>query len=174
MITACCVSAFCHYILQLALLDSMLIGAVISSTDAASVFSILRSKNLSLKDGTASMIELESGSNDPIAFMMTMIILSFINGQSSISGVISMLFSQVTFGAIIGVGTAIIGVFILRKLKIATDGLETIFITALILISYSLSDYFVGNGYLSVYITGIILGNSRINNKIILVHFLTG
>lgn len=174
VITACCVSAFCHYILQLALLDSMLIGAVISSTDAASVFSILRSKNLSLKDGTASMIELESGSNDPIAFMMTMIILSFINGQSSISGVISMLFSQVTFGAIIGVGTAIIGVFVLRKLKIATDGLETIFITALILISYSFSDYFGGNGYLSVYITGIILGNSRINNKIILVHFFDG
>ncbi|MGL4663712.1 MAG: TrkA C-terminal domain-containing protein, partial [Clostridium butyricum] len=59
-------------------------------------------------------------------------------------------------------------------LKIATDGLETIFITALILISYSFSDYFGGNGYLSVYITGIILGNSRINNKIILVHFFDG
>ena len=174
VITAFCVGAFCHYILKFALLDSMLIGAVISSTDAASVFSILRSKNLSLKDGTASMIELESGSNDPIAFMMTMIVLSFINGGNSISGVISMLFSQITFGGIIGIFTAIVGIFVLRKLKIATDGLETIFITALILISYSVSDYIGGNGYLSVYITGIILGNSRINNKIILVNFFDG
>lgn len=174
VITAFCVGAFCHYILKFALLDSMLIGAVISSTDAASVFSILRSKNLSLKDGTASMIELESGSNDPIAFMMTMIVLSFINGGNSISGVISMLFSQITFGGIVGIFTAIVGIFVLRKLKIATDGLETIFITALILISYSVSDYIGGNGYLSVYITGIILGNSRINNKIILVNFFDG
>lgn len=174
VITAFCVGAFCHYILKFALLDSMLIGAVISSTDAASVFSILRSKNLSLKDGTASMIELESGSNDPIAFMMTMIVLSLINGGNSISGVVSMLFSQITFGGIIGVFTAIFGVFVLRKLKIATDGLETIFITALVLISYSVSDYMGGNGYLSVYITGIILGNSRINNKIILVNFFDG
>lgn len=174
VITALLTSIFCYYILQFPLLDSFLIGAVISSTDAASVFSILRSKKLSLKDGTASMLELESGSNDPVAFMMTIIILGFINGTSSISGSLYMLFCQIVFGIIIGVCVALIGSFSLRKLKIVNDGLETIFMTALVLISYSLCEYFGGNGYLSVYITGIILGNSKINSKIILVHFFDG
>lgn len=174
VITALLTNVFCYYILKFTLLDSLLIGAVISSTDAASVFSILRSKNLSLKYGTASMLELESGSNDPIAFMMMMIILSFINGTSSASGVVYMLFSQIIFGLIIGICVAVIGIFSLRKLRIVNDGLETIFMTALVLVSYSLCEYIGGNGYLSVYITGIILGNSKINNKIILVHFFDG
>ncbi|WP_294376475.1 potassium/proton antiporter [uncultured Clostridium sp.] len=174
LITAFLTSAFCHYILKFTLLDSFLIGAVISSTDAASVFSILRSKHLSLKYGTASMLELESGSNDPIAFMMMMIIISFIKGTSSVSGTIYMLFSQIVFGVLIGVGVAVAGIFALRRLKIVTDGLETIFMTALVLVSYALSESIEGNGYLSVYLTGIILGNSKINNKIILVHFFDG
>lgn len=174
LITAFLTSVFCHYILKFTLLDSFLIGAVISSTDAASVFSILRSKHLSLKYGTASMLELESGSNDPIAFMMMMIIISFIKGTSSVSGTIYMLFSQIVFGVLIGVGVAVAGIFALRRLKIVTDGLETIFMTALVLVSYALSESIEGNGYLSVYLTGIILGNSKINNKIILVHFFDG
>lgn len=174
IITAVLTGAFCYYILKLALMDSCLIGAVISSTDAASVFSILRSKNLNLKDGTASLLEIESGSNDPVAFMMTVIVLTVINGTGSASKIISMIFSQVGLGVIIGIGIALMGIFILRKLEIVTDGLETIFITSLALISYSLSEYLGGNGYLSVYITGIILGNSKINNKVILVHFFDG
>ena len=174
VITAILTSIFCHYVLKLALMDSLLIGAVISSTDAASVFSILRSKNLNLKDGTASLLEIESGSNDPVAFMLTMIVLTIINGTSSVSKITNMIFCQIGFGILIGIGTALMGIFTLRKLKIVTDGLDTIFITSLALISYSLSEYFGGNGYLSVYITGIILGNSKIHNKVILVHFFDG
>lgn len=174
IVTAFITGVFCYYILNFPMLDSFLIGSVISSTDAASVFSILRSKNLSLKDGTAPMLELESGSNDPMAFMLTMITLGFMSGTSGISGSFYMLFSQIFFGIAIGLFVTLIGILSLRKLKIVSDGLETIFITALILISYSLSSYFGGNGYLSVYITGIILGNSKINNKIILVHFFDG
>lgn len=173
-VTALLTSLFCFYILKFDLLDSFLIGSVISSTDAASVFSILRSKNLSLKDGTASMLELESGSNDPAAFMLTMISLSCINGTGDVMGILRMLFSQVVFGSLIGISIAFIGVFILKKLDIITEGLETIFMVALVLISYSLSQYTGGNGYLSVYLTGIIIGNSKITNKIILVHFFDG
>ncbi|MBE6063013.1 MAG: potassium/proton antiporter [Clostridium butyricum] len=173
-ITALLTGLFCFYILKFTFLDSFLIGSVLSSTDAAAVFSILRLKNLSLKDGTASMLELESGSNDPVAFMLTMISLSCMNGTGGVIKIFYMIFSQVVFGTLVGVSIAVIGVFALKKLDIITDGLETIFIIALVLISYSLSEIVGGSGYFSVYLTGIILGNSRINNKIILVHFFDG
>ncbi|HCW53372.1 MAG TPA: potassium/proton antiporter [Clostridium sp.] len=174
IITALFTSLFCFYVLKFALLDSFLISSVISSTDAASVFSILRSKNLSLKDGTSSMLELESGSNDPAAFMLTMITLSFMNNTGNVTTILYMIFSQIAFGIIVGVTVAVIGVLTLKKLDIITDGLETIFIIALILSSYSLCEYVHGSGYLSVYLTGLILGNSKITNKIILVHFFDG
>lgn len=73
--------AFCHFALHTSVEEGFLIGAVISSTDAASVFSILRSKNLDLKHGTSSMLELESGSNDPVAYMLTMIAIMLIKGR---------------------------------------------------------------------------------------------
>lgn len=174
LITAFLTGSFCFYVLKFTLLDSFLIGSVISSTDAAAVFSILRSKNLSLRDGTASMLELESGSNDPAAFMLTIISLTCMTGTGSITKILYMIFSQVVFGVLIGVSIAVIGVFTFKKLDIITDGLETIFIIALVLISYSLCEAAQGSGYLSVYLTGIILGNSKINNKIILVHFFDG
>ena len=174
LITAFLTCIFCFYVLKFTLFDSLLIGCVISPTDAASVFSILRSKNLSLKDGTASMLELESGSNDPAAFMITMIVLNYMNGQVTAAGIGYMVFAQIVFGVLIGVGIALIAIFALNKLNIVTNGLETIFMIAVVLTSYALSEYFGGNGYLSVYLTGIILGNAHIKSKIILVHFFDG
>lgn len=173
-ITAILTCVFCHFILGFKLIESFLIGAVISSTDAASVFSILKSKNLSLKYGTSSLLELESGSNDPMAYMLTMVALMFMSGAGSIGKISYMLFAQVVYGALIGIVIAIVGIFILKKLKIVTEGVETIYIIALALGSYSIAQVVGGNGYLSVYLTGIILGNSTMKNKIILVHFFDG
>lgn len=79
VLTSVLTGIFCHYVLHMSLKEGMLLGAVVGSTDAASVFSILRSKQLNLKDGTASILEVESGSNDPVAYMMTMIILSWMS-----------------------------------------------------------------------------------------------
>lgn len=174
IITAIFTCGFCHYVLKFPLVESFLIGAVISSTDAASVFSILKSKNLNLKDGTASLLEVESGSNDPMAYMLTMIALMFMSSEWRIGQIGYMLFAQVIYGVVVGVVVAIIGIFILKKLKIVTEGVETIFIIALALASYGIASAISGNGYLSVYLTGIILGNSTIKNKIILVHFFDG
>lgn len=81
LLTAFIVGLFCYFILKIDLLESFLIGSVISSTDAASVFSILRSKHLNLNDNTASLLEIESGSNDPFSYMLTIIVLSLMNGQ---------------------------------------------------------------------------------------------
>lgn len=173
IITALSTCVFCHFILKINLGESFLIGSVISSTDAASVFSILRSQKLNLKDGTASLLEIESGSNDPVAYMMTIIGLMLINGIGDQS-ITYMIFSQIIYGILIGVIIAIAAIWVLQKLKFNTDGLETIFIIAIAILSYALPSYIGGNGYLSVYLTGIIIGNSKIKNKIILVHFFDG
>lgn len=173
-ITAMLTGGFCYYCLKFQLLESFLIGAVISSTDAASVFSILRSRRLSLKDGTAPLLEVESGSNDPASYMLTMIAITMMQGGISGQGIAYMVFAQVVYGCCMGTALAALGLFGLKKFKIITEGAETIFIMALVLTSYGLTQRIGGNGFLSVYITGIILGNSDIRNKIVLVHFFDG
>ena len=174
IITTLLTGLFCYFVLKINFLESLLIGAIISPTDAASVFSILRSKKLNLKDGTSSLLEIESGSNDPVAYMLTVIILSLINGNSSISTIPYMIFSQIVYGVVIGIVIAKVGAYILEKTNFITNNLDTIFAIAIALISFSLPELIGGNGYLSVYLTGIILGNSNIKNKIVLVHFFDG
>lgn len=172
VLTALSLTAFCGLILHIDWLESFLIGAVLSSTDAASVFSILRSKKLSLKYGTASLLEIESGSNDPVSYMLTTIAIAMLTGSESSMG--SMLFAQIVFGILAGVGVAAIAIVILQKTSVVTESMDTIFIIAVVLLSYALPDMVGGNGYLSVYLTGIILGNSRIRSKKVMVHFFDG
>lgn len=172
VLTALSLTVFCALVLRMDWLESFLIGAVLSSTDAASVFSILRSKKLALRYGTASLLEIESGSNDPVSYMLTTIAIMMLTGQKSSMGY--MLFAQIVFGILIGVGVAAIAIIILQKTTIVTESMDTIFIVAVVLAAYALPDMIGGNGYLSVYLTGIILGNSRIRNKKILVTFFDG
>lgn len=172
LITALSLTFFCSFILKMSLLESFLIGSVLSCTDAASVFSILRSKRLSLKYGTAPLLEIESGSNDPTSFMLTTMAITFITGAKTSIGY--MIFAQFVFGGLIGVAIAVIAIIILKKTTMVPEGLDTIFLVAIILASYSLPLLIDGNEYLSVYLTGIILGNSSIRHKKILVPFFDG
>ncbi len=174
LLTALFVGLFCHYALGTELLSGLLIGSVISSTDAASVFSILRSKHLNLKYGTASILELESGSNDPFAYMLTIVILSVMNGDFTAGNIAYMLFAQVVYGILTGAVIAILATNFLRHFKFASSGFDTIFLFAIGIISYALPTLIGGNGYLSAYITGIIMGNSKIPNKKSMVIFFDG
>ncbi len=173
IVTAFLTCFFCYQVLHFSFSESFLIGAVLSSTDAASVFSILRSKNLNLKDSTAPLLEIESGSNDPIAYMLTMVALAMISGNSDTS-VPLMMITQIGVGISIGIACAWLGILALKKDDLITLGMDTVFVIALVLLSYALPSVLGGNGYLSVYLTGILLGNSNINNKITLVHFFDG
>lgn len=172
--TAVTVGVFCHFVLRFSFWESMLIGAVISSTDAASVFSILRSKRLNLKDNTASMLEVESGSNDPCSYMLTVIILAVMSGDFSGGALVWMIFSQVIFGILVGVLVALASVWVLKRMKHVTDGFDTIFVFSMALVAYAGASLIGGNGYLSTYMAGIILGNQPIHNKKSLVHFFDG
>ncbi|MBQ7126160.1 potassium/proton antiporter [bacterium] len=173
ILTAGFCTLFCTYILKLPFTESFLIGAVISSTDAASVFSILRSKRLNLKYKTAPLLEMESGSNDPFAYILTILGITIVNGVST-TGIIPLLFKQIFLGIFIGIAIAYSALFIMKKTRLLTEGTDTIFMVAVALLSFSLADIIQGNGYLSVYITGIILGNCEIRNKLNLMHFFDG
>ncbi len=174
VLTAGMVGVFCHFALGIGLLESFLIGSVISSTDAASVFSILRSKKLSLKYRTASMLELESGSNDPFSYMLTVIFLTLMSGDISGRKIAYMVFAQVVFGAIFGVALAYVALWFFDHYRFKTEGMDSIFVVSVALISYALPTLIGGNGYLSAYICGIILGNHEIKNKRTIIHFFDG
>ena len=173
VITAALTGLFCSWLLNCDLWQGMLIGAVISSTDAASVFAILRSRKLNLKGGLASLLEVESGSNDPTAYMLTLIVLRLM-GQGGDTHLGLMIALQVGvglgLGALLGLGTSAL----LRRVELEIEGLYSILIAAVALLAYALSESVGGNGYLCVYVAGIILGNSHIPRKKSLVPFFDG
>lgn len=174
VLTAGLTGLFCRYALQIGWMESMLLGSVIGSTDAASVFSILRAKRLNLKYNTASLLEVESGSNDPCAYMLTMIVISAMQGTASGAGLAGMLFAQILFGAGFGVLIAIMSVWIMKRITVVAAGFDTILVVAIAILSYALPAVLGGNGYLSAYIVGIVLGNAKLKNKQPLVHFFDG
>lgn len=176
-LTSGILGVFCHFVLKMDWAESLLLGSVVGSTDAASVFSILRSKRLNLKYNTASLLEVESGSNDPCSYMLTVIMLSVINGGAegiSFWGIVYMIFSQLVYGAVIGAVIAFLAIKFLKYFKFPTAGFDTIFVVAVALVSYALPSLVGGNGYLSAYIVGVALGNQKIKNKKTLVHFFDG
>lgn len=172
-LTAVLTSVFCHFVLELSFLESFLIGAVISSTDAASVFSILKAKNLHLKENTAPLLEIESGSNDPMSYVLVILAITLMQNQSS-GFVIALFFKQMIFGILIGVLVAKISIYIYEKTSIITDENGSLFIIALVLLSYLLPFFCDGNPFLAVYFLGIILGNANILNKVPMMHFFDG
>lgn len=175
VITAFLVGVFCYHVLHFEWLESLLIGAVLSSTDAASVFSVLRSKQLNLKYGTASLLELESGSNDPWAYMLTVLILSVMRGESGTPvSIMTTVLQQVLVGLIVGMLIAWIGMWAIRHIDFETSGFDTIFVVAIALMAYTFPSLLGGNGYLSTYIVGLVLGNVTLPDKKRMVHFFDG
>lgn len=171
--TALITGLLCYFVLGINMLESLLIGSVLSSTDAASVFSILRSKKLNLKYRTASVLELESGSNDPFAYMMTIIILSVMGADSRFSSIPYIVFAQPFFGVLFGVLVSFTAYWILKNIRF-TPGFDNAFVLAIAVLAYSLPALLGGNGFLSVYIVGLFLGNRSIENKVPLVNFFDG
>ena len=174
LLTAVTTGFFCYGVLHFRFWESMLIGAVLSSTDAASVFSILRSRQLNLKDNTASMLEMESGSNDPCSYMLTVIILAVMKGGFTGGSLLRLIVLQLVFGILIGVIVAAFGAWVLSQMKNTGDGVDTIFVFSMPLLAYAGAAVLGGNGYLSTYLAGLILGNRPLHNKKSLVHFFDG
>lgn len=173
-LTAGLTGTFCHFILKWGWIESLLMGSVVSSTDAASVFSILRSRKLGLRNGTAPLLELESGSNDPCSYMLTAVTISLLQGSASAGHVVWMVFSQIFFGALFGLVIAQAGVAAMRRLNFATKGFDSLFIFGIAIFAYAIPSIVGGNGYLSTYIVGIVLGNNHFRGRKDLVNFFDG
>lgn len=171
--TALITMLLCWKILGFTMAESFLIGSVLSSTDAASVFAILRKYKLNLKDGTASILEVESGSNDPISYMLTLVAMNMILvGEAG--NVLLTIVLQIVLGIGIGALLAWVCIFIMTKTRLISDGIDTIFVIAMVLCCYGVTSLLGGNAYLAVYLFGILTGNSVIKNKHTLIPFFDG
>ena len=167
--TAGLVAVFAHYALSLPWMESFLIGSVISSTDAASVFNILRSKKLALKYHTDSLLEIESGSNDPISYMLTTVAVGIMGGESVFIPLL--LLQQIAIGIAGGLLLGKVAIWCLRRGMFPSEQSQTIFVFAAVILSYALPSAFGGNGYLSAYLCGIYMGSTKLPQKRNMVHF---
>ena len=166
LLTATSLGTFVFFVSDFTLMESMLVGAIVSSTDAAAVFSILRSKNIALKTNLRPTLELESGSNDPMAYVLTITFLSLVvNQNQSILSVLPSFFLQMILGAALGYGFGRLSKWIINKIELGFEGLYPVLVITLMFITFSASDAVGGNGFLAIYICAVYLGNQDIIHK---------
>lgn len=166
LVTAGATGTFVYYITDFSIFESLLVGAIISSTDAAAVFSILRSKNIALKDNLRPTLELESGSNDPMANVLTVVLISLVNTpDKSATEIIVFLLSQLLIGGLLGLLFGYINSKIINKIQLDFIGLYPVLIMALMFLTYSVTDATGGNGFLAVYLSAVYLGNQNLIRK---------
>lgn len=166
-ITAGLTAVFAHFVLRFDWPLALLLGSVISSTDAASVFSVLREHNLSLKGGTDSLLEVESGSNDPLAYMLTAVCSALALGEAV--NIPLLIAQQVVLGAAFGLAFGWVGAKLANRMNLESQS-ETIALIAIALLSFAVPSQLGGNGFLSVYLAGIVLGALDIPSKRKMVH----
>lgn len=150
--------------IELTLMVSLLLAATMSSTDSASVFSLLRSQRMNLKYNLRPMLELESGSNDPMAYMLTIVLIQVIGSGSNfdLALILKDLFLQFLFGGVLGYAFGKFAVWLINKIQLSNSSLYPILLLSIIFITFTLTDLVKGNGYLAVYIAGMIVGNARL------------
>lgn len=165
-LTCVLVGLFIHYVLDFSLLEGLLIGAIISSTDAGAVFTVLRSRSIHLKNDLKPLLEFESGSNDPMAVFLTTTILSLMgNPAATPIQFVSVLVTQMLIGLAVGFSIGKLTPYIFNKIKLEFDGLYTVMSLALVLLVYATTQALQGNGFLAVYVAGVVLGNSKFIHK---------
>lgn len=158
------------------LLTSLLLASTMASTDSASVFSILRSKGLHLKNNLRPLLELESGSNDPMAFVLVITLIEIIklNNVPNYWIVGLTLILQLLIGAVLGILIGKLAVFIINRIKIGNDSLYPILVFTFSIFIFSVTYFLKGNGFLAVYIGGLVLGNSKFVHKRSSLNFFDG
>jgi len=174
-LTAVIVAGCARVVLGCSFLEGMLLGSIVSSTDAAAVFGILRSKNLRLRPHLRSLLELESGSNDPMAVFLTLGMIALIQTPGmGAAGFGFMFLAQMGVGGVLGYGMGRIMALVLNRLDLEFEGLYPAVTLAMVLLTYGLAAAAGGNGFLSVYAAAIVLGNSDFLHKRSLIRFHDG
>jgi cell volume regulation protein A len=166
-----------YFNIHLSFLESLLLASVMSSTDSASVFSILRGKGVRLKKNMRPMLELESGSNDPMAYMLTVVLIQLLNSETGTTGYGTAALDFLLQFAIGGVAGFLLGkaaIWIINKINLDNDSLYPILLFAFGIFIFPATYFMKGNGYLAVYIAGLVLGNAQIVHKRSSLRFFDG
>lgn len=176
IVTAAFVGFFAYAILPISLLCALLLGCIISSTDASTIFAVLRSPKNGLKGDIRQLLEFESSSNDPMAFFLTIFFIGIINGISVNSSFpihsIAFFLSQFVIGALVGIGMGFLIMRIANTIRLDFDGLYSIMHLALAVLTFSIANFFNGNGFFAVYLAAIFLGNNTfVHKRSITKHF---
>lgn len=166
LLTALSLGTFVWLITDFTIYESMLLGSIVSSTDAAAVFSVLRSKSLALKDNLRPTLEMESGSNDPMAYVLTIAFLSLVVNQDlSVLSIVPLFFRQMIIGALAGFAFGRLSKIVINRIKLDFEGLYPVLVIALMFITFSATDFIGGNGFLAIYICSVYLGNQDLIHK---------
>lgn len=175
LVTAAVVGAFAHWVLGFSWVNGLLLGSIISSTDAAAVFSTLRSRNLSLKGGLKHLLELESGSNDPMAVFLTVSFIQLaLEPSRPVWIMLPLFFWQLTLGLALGWGLGRAAVWLANQARFAYDGFYMVFFLAFAVFTYGLTDFMKGSGFLAVYVAALVIGNHSFVQKKSVVRFYDG
>ena len=162
--------------IHFALLPSMLLAATMSSTDSASVFGILGAQKMNLRHNLRPTLELESGSNDPMASLITtMLVDVLVTGDSvTVVSLLRIFLVQFVLGALLGFAFGRLGVWMLNRLNLDNRALYPIMAVAICFLTFSLTDTLGGNGYLAIYVTGIVIGNEKVSFRRETITFIDG
>ena len=175
LLTAIITGYFAVLILKFSFLEGMLLGSIVSSTDAAAVFSILKSKRISLRSPLKPLLEFESGSNDPMAVFLTIGFISLLTVKNAnIALFVPKFIVNMGVGALIGYLMARFIIFLVNRLKLEHEGLYLAFMISLVLLTYVVAVFLKGNGFLAVYIIGLMLGHADFPNKKMIMRFHDG
>ena len=161
---------------EMSFLLALLFAATMSSTDSASVFSILRSRRQGLSENLKPLLELESGSNDPMAYILTILLVGLLTpGESMGFGTSLLLFVVgMTLGVVAGYAFGRLAVWTINRIKLANHSLYSVLLLAFIFFSFAFTDLIKGNGYLAVYLSGLVIGNHKLEQKRPLTVFFDG
>lgn len=174
-LTALAVGLFATLLLGFSLTEGLLLGAIVSSTDAAAVFSILRSRGISLKGRLKPLLELESGSNDPMAIFLTIGLIQLLsNPDTSPLSLVALFVLQMGVGAVMGYGMGRVMLFFVNRSRLGYEGLYPVLTLSLIFLTFGLTDALNGSGFLAVYLAGIVLGRFDFIHKRSLLRFHDG
>ncbi|THD16225.1 potassium/proton antiporter [Anoxybacillus ayderensis] len=161
LITAICVGAFAKYILNISWAEGLLLGAIVSSTDAAAIFATLGSVYVNRR--LSATLEAESGMNDPMAVILTLSLITFVqNPEISILHTLLGFFWQIISGILIGLGIGKLTIWCMNKIHLDSSGLYPILSLSFAVLSYSTAALMKGSGFLAVYIMAVFVGNSQI------------
>lgn len=187
LLTTLLTGAFIYYVFHLfapdyafGWIESMLLAAIMSSTDSASVFSILGSSRTGLKQNLKPTLELESGSNDPMAYLLVVILIGILEKGGNVSdgslllSSCGMLVTQLLLGVFGGVIIGYISVWLVNRLRSDNEFLYPVMMIACVFFSFTLTEMIGGNSYLAVYITGLVVGNRRLHMKRTITTFFGG